>query len=362
MNKKYFNFFIFLTIGILLVSCTIPKKNPVPETFNGLEKIDDAVSYFIYVDDGGGVWYSDKDKSEFTKLKNDLSFEKTYNRPSISKIGLVKDGKIWAFRNNLLAKNEDGSTWECYSKENFVNCNTNIYEYDFNSISSIEPKDNSIFIGTYNGIYRSTDQGGSWQRVYFDENDQSLNEIFDILNHNGILYASAQMNLDDPYSNIGYGILESLDNGDTWKRSLVNRSTVYFVGGHDGNLYAYSRDYNFQWIFWTKNSNADWKLTSYLPDIKDEGKGNCDFKFTTLKNGEIFGSCSLLVSEYRGGDFPTIDYLGVYIIKSYDNGSTWKIIDFSNKMNYVFDLDVLNSGDVIMSTDKGIFKMDSEQT
>ncbi|MEK6946451.1 MAG: hypothetical protein AABX32_02490 [Nanoarchaeota archaeon] len=350
--------FMFIILSLVLSGCSNSEKNSTSK-FNGLEKIDDSIHHFVYVDDGGGIWYGNKNTFEVTKLKNDLSFEKKYKIPGATEIGLLKDGKIWVFQNYLLAKSEDnGETWECFTKENYVNCDTTRQEYSFNLISSIISEIDSIFIGTYDGIYRSKDQGASWERVYFDEKDPSLNHIFDIASHNGVLYASAILNVDNPASNIAYGVLESLDNGDTWERSLVNKSTFYFAGGYNDNVYAYTRDYNsLMFTFWTKNSNENWRLTSYLPDIKDEGKGTCDFKFTTLKNGEIVGSCSLLVSEYRGGDFPSVDYLGAYLIRSHDNGNSWKTIELDNKIKYIFSLKVLNSGDILLSTDKGIFKM-----
>ena len=358
MNKKYFHIFILLIVGIVFISCTNSGKNPVSGTFNGLEKIDDSIAYFIYLDDEGGVWYGDKDKTEVKKLKNDLSLEKTYKMPG-AEIGLVKDGNIWAFQNYLLAKSENnGETWECFSKENYLNCNTLRQDYNFSIISSIISDGGSIFIGTYNGIYRSRDQGTTWERIYFNEKDQSLNQVFDIISHNQTLYASAEMAVDDPMSNIRYGILESKDSGYSWERSLVNDSIFFFAGGFDDRVYAYSRPGNTPlWAFWAKNSNEQWKLISYLPNIKEKGKGYCDFKFAISKTGDILGYCSLLVSEYKGGDFPSTDYLGVYLIKSHDNGNSWESIDIGDRINFVFDLRILNSGDILLSTDQGIFKM-----
>ena len=340
-------------------------QNSYSGKFNDLDKIDDKISHFLYVDDEGRVWYENGQNTKtgfysdgLIRRKADLSFDNKLNMPDISKIGVIKYGHILAFRYEFLVMGYDeGDMWDFGCKSNnitTVDCKTTIYN-NLTGITSITYDNSSYFIGTDHGIYRMDIKDNRWtfERVYFDERASSLNSIYDMHNNKGVLFASAQMNINNSISNIGDGILESSDDGDTWERALVNDSIFYFAGSYDNKVYAYTLHQNF---FWTKSFNSKWELVSNLPVKKNKGDEQCDFHFTISKKGDIWGSCSLLTLEYRGGDFPSPEYFGAYLIKSQDNGRNWQTIDLDKQIKYVFDVKFLPSGYILLATDKGIFK------
>ena len=371
-TKNYLLSIIFLIVLISINACSDKLSKQVQNSYlikyDDLEKIDDKISHFLYVDDEGRVWYGNGQitKTGFysdglIRRKADLSFDNKFNTSDISKIGVIKYGHILAIHSGFLAigynDGFDDYMWDFGCKFNnadFVNCQTIIYN-NLTGITSITYGNSSYFMGTGNGIYRMDIKDNRWnfERVYFDEMASSLNSVYDMYSNDGVIYASSVLNINNPISNIGYGILESSDNGNTWERTLVNDSIFYFAGSYEDKVYAYILHQN---SFWTKRFNSKWELMSNLPVKKNRGNEQCDFHFTISKNGDIWGSCSLLTLEYRGGDFPSPEYFGAYLIKSQDNGRNWQIIDLDKQIKYVFDIKFLPSGYILLATDKGIFK------
>lgn len=97
----------------------------------------------------------------------------------------------------------------------------------------IDPKDaNRLFVAALGhpygpneerGVYRSTDGGGSWQRVlYKDENTGAIQVEFDPANSE-IIYADLWAGRQGPWENGAWqgpesGLFKSTDGGNTWKK------------------------------------------------------------------------------------------------------------------------------------------------
>lgn len=337
-----------LLIALLAASaCTEVNKDSPLELVDGSK-----VAYSLYVDAKGNVWYP-QEYEGIAKLSSNLKIKNVLKSPLSNKIGLINNNRIFAFQLPLLAVSDDGLTWKCYSSSIYQNCNETI-QTPFNGIRAMASNSNYLFLGTYQGIYRS-ENGITWQPVYFDEQSSGRKAIYDMAQFDNKLFASANTFLEGAgvTNSDRTGIIESDDNGITWSNSLVNDSIFYFAGSDSNFLYAY--DYTGSW-FWKKSMDSKWQMVSYLPVKKVQGNEMCNFKFTVPDNGEIWGVCSLSTSEYKGGDFPTIDYKGVYLLNSRDQGMSWSLLDLNNDIKVVYDIKYLDSGYLLLATNLGIFK------
>ncbi|MBR5082076.1 MAG: T9SS type A sorting domain-containing protein [Bacteroidales bacterium] len=81
-----------------------------------------------------------------------------------------------------------------------------------NGVSIGVTSDNSLLLGTWEGIYKSTDWDSTWTNVYVDHS--MVCEVTDLLKlNNGTMLASV---FDHLAMGIG-GLFRSTDNGDTWE-------------------------------------------------------------------------------------------------------------------------------------------------
>ena len=115
------------------------------------------------------------------------------------------DGTLLAGTNyggHPLQKREAGSTeWKALPVPTIAN-----------GVSIGVTPDNSLLLGTWEGIYKSTDWDSTWTNVYVDHS--MVCEVTDLLKlNNGTMLASV---FDHLAMGIG-GLFRSTDNGDTWE-------------------------------------------------------------------------------------------------------------------------------------------------
>lgn len=95
-----------------------------------------------------------------------------------------------------------------------------IFNFMGGSVRALYLHEGWLIAGTDNGIYRSADEGMSWQQT------DDLIQVNDITNFNGRIYAARRD-----------GIVVSDDDGKTWA-IVFNESTVTQLTQADGKLYA----------------------------------------------------------------------------------------------------------------------------
>jgi|GEM_PF-4813621 len=104
----------------------------------------------------------------------------------------------------------------------------------------------AIYVGCWEGLFRSTDRCGSWSEVSFNLPDPV--HVYSFLQKDGILYAGT----------LREGVLVSDDNGNTWTarnngliinpvRALVTRGNRIFAATYNGGVYA-SDDAGLNWV------------------------------------------------------------------------------------------------------------------
>ena len=206
------------------------------------------------------------------------------------------DGTLLAGSNyaNSLYKREAGSTeWRALPIPTTAS-----------SVSLGVTADNSLLVGTWDGMYKSTDWDSTWTNVFESQSSNSL--VTDILKlNNGTLLASVY-----DYMFMGFGgIFQSTDNGDTWENILstssdegilclaYNSQDVIYAGcwsAYTSGLYQ-SCDYGATWQSLFPNQS----VTSIIVDDNDV----------------------LYINLYGQWGGPRCVY------RSADNGETWEPLD-----------------------------------
>ncbi|RPI68612.1 MAG: hypothetical protein EHM47_14310, partial [Ignavibacteriales bacterium] len=114
----------------------------------------------------------------------------------------------------LYNSNTNGRTWTLLKG----------FNREINSI--LTANDNSIFIGTSSGLYRSDDEGENWSVV--NTGIPEAVRIFSILvTGEGILFAGSSE-----------GLYKSSDNGITWNKTGFNEICFVLAQGYKSDLFA----------------------------------------------------------------------------------------------------------------------------
>lgn len=117
------------------------------------------------------------------------------------------------------------------------------------------PTDEAIFMGTHNGLFKSTDSGKTFKRAKIKSNDSSINPDGEFMNFaydaaNKILYAGTH----------DLGLLKSMDSGLTWSKadSGIEGQDIHGLAINPldtKRVYAYSVDHG---LFGTKDRAKNW--------------------------------------------------------------------------------------------------------
>ncbi|MBT8380016.1 MAG: hypothetical protein KJN64_12385, partial [Ignavibacteria bacterium] len=119
---------------------------------------------------------------------------------------------------------------------------------------SMYTKDSTIFIGSeYAGIFRSTDLGFTWLEVNNGIDNRDIEEI--LITSNNIVLASAA-------GTSGSGVFRSTNNGDSWERIDPYQFAWNFEGIAEYNGVLYAFDFtNSAKVY----KSTDFGLTWFLP-------------------------------------------------------------------------------------------------
>jgi len=202
----------------------------------------------IYLPDFAyGVFYSDDFGQTWTGIGE-------FTPEGCAAFGLHPSGVLFAGLTytgiGFIHRSENnGATWEAIPLPNY-NSNYAVEHIHFNS-------QGHVFLGTINGIYRSTDVGLTWEQVNYGLNGvQVYSMTIDDQDH--IYVLTTQPGLFDGY-------YRSMDNGSTWETLDWVQDINYALDivGVDGHIYAI----NDQTIFITNDAGQTW---SELPNGLNE--------------------------------------------------------------------------------------------
>jgi photosystem II stability/assembly factor-like uncharacterized protein len=250
----------------------------------------------------------------------------------VSCIAIDSSGIIYASGSNVLSRSSDGgSSWTKIADEPYFQT---MFIYN----------DKMMFAAGFNGLLKSSDKGISWAQTSLDRGDvRSL--AMDSTHH--IYVATAD-----------YGIFLSTDTGSTWSQLTIGLDANEFssIKVHpNGSIFAgslnmcagvyRSTDHGNAWSKIDNGLPTDVTSALYLNDIAFAPDGS--ILIATTYNG-IFRSTNngdnwVRVSGYAGSySIATSPGCPIYascssnqpfaggIIRSYDNGQTWKLTGWNN--------------------------------
>ncbi|MFH0734039.1 MAG: T9SS type A sorting domain-containing protein [bacterium] len=290
-------------------------------------------SNFYTTTEKGGVYIWDLSQNRWVSINNGLPTDFTVFSIVKSNSNLIIGTEIGAFYSN-----DDGEHW--------IAGNAGIL-YNNNNVYTLKYYDNKVFAGTDNGgLYRSVNDGNSWEEIFIDN---TSSDILEILLINNQLFAC--INSDGLFRSENWGenwtslIESSIELNDPLARRFLYTDSKLFVATYGGKIYLSNTDGN-SWQDITQGVICDnaydfAEVDSFVFVSTDNGiyrtnKNNINWQ---VVNSETIGGSLLVLDKniYVG-----TRYGGVYF--SSNCGDTWVnkgligeiVMALSEKDNYIY--------------------------
>ncbi len=192
-----------------------------------------------------------------------------------------------------------------------------------NGVSIGVTSDNSLLLGTWEGIYKSTDWDSTWTNVYVDHS--LICEVTDLLKlNNGTILASV---FDHLAMGEG-GLLQSTDNGETWENiGLIDESMVCLANNSKDVIYVgciTNPELQTPGLFRSSDFGVTWQ--SFLPS-------QCVQSIAVDNNDVLYAN---MYCDSWGMPW------GVF--RSADDGETWDCLDLGMPNKLISKLHLSNDG------------------
>jgi len=221
--------------------------------------------------------------------------------------------------------------------------------------------------GNDRGLYRSTDNGGSWEQILFLSDSTGVIDLLINPNNPQTLYAAGWDRIRNNTLSISKGLgaklYKSIDGGDNWtllEGGLPNTEPHSRIGltmfrGNPDVIYAQYVDaasHQLEHIFKTSNGGASWNPIpiDYSTGMSENAMGGFGWYF-----GKI---------EVNPNSEDDLYLLGIDLWRTQDGGNTWDMASppwwyyevHADKHAIVF----LQDGGVLLGTDGGIYRSDAD--
>lgn len=341
INKSYLLIYLFISQVFLLVFCLTCSKTTGPETPEPLaikwqQTALNSASNGVYADKYNEIIFADAVDGLFRSLDQGKTWNMSLSKYVIFSMVFNENGDIFAFHNTtegsvLLRSSDEGDTWELLITAHIIYPHSLIFH-----------QSGYIFLGDLGspginkgGIYRSDDNGVSWQDTNFPD---SIG-VYSIVNNNkGDLYAGTTR-----------GVYRSTDCGNSWES--INKG-IREVNGQPSfiseliinpvNHYIFSVDAYYDEVYRSSDNGNNWELKS--PELQTYSS---ILDILINSKGEIF----IAVSNNRGPETAR----GVFY--SADNGDNWQQVNNGLINTNVNTVAIDSLGFLYVATDEdGIFR------
>ena len=192
-----------------------------------------------------------------------------------------------------------------------------------NGVSIGVTSDNSLLLGTWEGIYKSTDWDSTWTNVYVDHS--GICDVTDLLKlTNGTILAS----IFDHLAMGEGGLLQSTDNGETWENiGLINESMVCLANNSKDVIYVgciTNPELQTPGLFRSSDFGVTWQ--SFLPS-------QCVQSIAVDNNDVLYAN---MYCDSWGMPW------GVF--RSSDDGETWDCLELGMPNKMISKLHLSNDG------------------
>ncbi len=232
----------------------------------------------------------------------------------------VKDNKILAGTDaGVFISTDSGATW--------ISSRAGMHSDDIVSSLLVSSDNKTFFAGATNfnsgvGIYRSSDDGTSWQLVNSGLTDLSIYSLFSIGTQ---LFAGTSL-----------GISSSTDNGNSWTTSSTGlpKPSIVSLTSFNGKVFAGSKG---AYVFSTYDKGNHWENSK---------KG-----FTRPNVNALLGVGTML---FAGTDaIPKQGKGGIH--RSIDGGASWKQLNNGVPIMSVLAIALYKETGILISGDSGVF-------
>jgi len=265
----------------------------------------------IFAVTAGGVYRSIDDGKNWTLLNAGFGI---FRSLAINSRGEIFVGTHYA--GGVLRSADNGETWK--SAGNFL-------PYPFEVPSLAVNSEDHIFVGTNEGVFRSTDDGDHWLRV--------LNHYVRcfVFNSKGQIFAGT----------FGQGVFRSMDEGESWTVTALTDAEVYDLTiNSKGHLFAATWG---RGILQSTDNGDSWRPIKINNGLFD----NYILAIAINSNDEIFAST--YEEFYSGRRMGNIFY-------SSDNGINWTEFNTGSD-SYAYSLIIDANGYIFAGTENyGVFR------
>jgi hypothetical protein len=204
-----------------------------------------------------------------------------------------------------------------------------------------------VYAGMYNnGLYKQHPDSSVWHRV---------DSLYWTDFYHRKFYATVDRVFIDRFDRIwvdmygsSSGAYMSTDHGSTWSHDTTGIGSTYVVSFGDdkfGNIYVITKDYNGTRMYRSKNAGQSWT--------------RIDQPLTAMN---VNSSLSSAPFSYVGGDSLIFVTTSFGVFQSSDQGTTWADANQGITTDNIYSMLKLSSGDVLASTDLGIFRRNANDT
>jgi len=188
-------------------------------------------------------------------------------------------------------------------------------------LSFLDPKSNFIFVGDWQGYWKSDNNGFSWQ--WYPTREYGRGNVMQLVSSGESLYALIGIPMGN---NV---IIKSVQDKKPYKLKLPSEINICNIGLSSSSseiIYAVStgsnllksEDGGFSW------KEVDWR--SFLADVSETGSGstNLNAKISLLEIAHRFPNILYLILDYPVNTFTEYSTGRFGLLKTTDGGKTWQ--------------------------------------